>query len=187
MSNTSINIIYILGTKTSLESLSKNLKKGSLPLDGLKVSKEWKQAKIEDPNFEFFFEYNEFVKNYSIPVFKSKDLSLEKPTACLVYKFFSSSFGGGLGEYFEVLSKKHPALQFIITWLIPDLGEVGRENQINGGIEDQQVIERDKNKASLKDYLKYSKHWFQYEFDDGFFDEYGGKDAQKLKDFYLKC
>ena len=97
MSNTSINIIYILGTKISLEALSKNLKKGSLPLDGLKVSKEWKQAKIEDPNFEFFFEYNEFVKNYSIPVYKSKDLSLEKPTACLVYKFFSSSFGGGLG------------------------------------------------------------------------------------------
>ena len=41
------------------------------------------------------------------------------------------------------------------------------------------MIERDKNKASLKDYLKYSKHWFQYEFDDDFFDEYGGKDAKK--------
>ncbi len=64
MSNTSINIIYILGTKISLEALSKNLKNGNLPLDGLKLSKEWKQAKIEDPNFEFFFKYDEFVKIY---------------------------------------------------------------------------------------------------------------------------
>ena len=40
-----------------------------------------------------------------------------------------------------------------------------------GGIEDHQVIERDKNKASLKNYLMYSKHWFQYEFDDDFFDD----------------
>ena len=49
------------------------------------------------------------------------------------------------------------------------------------------MIERDKNKASLKDYVKYSKHWFEYEFDDDFFDEYGGRNAKKLKEFYMKC
>lgn len=45
------------------------------------------------------------------------------------------------------------------------------------------MIERDKNKASLKIILKYSKHWFQYEFDDDFFDEYGGKDAKNSRTF----
>ena len=87
MSNTSINIIYILGTKISLESLSKNLKKGSLPLDGLKVSKEWKQAKIEDPNFEFFFEYDEFVKIYS----KSPEEVESERTTCGLLKIYRFS------------------------------------------------------------------------------------------------
>jgi len=52
--------------------------------------------------------------------------------------------------------------------LVPDLGYIGREHQINGEIVDQEVIERDKNKSDLRKFLQNAKLWFKDDYDEGY-------------------
>lgn len=175
MSHTSINIIYILGPIEILKLVEKKIGTSTNSLIGSKVSKKWKNAHIENLIFEKYQDVSDFVTKYNIPIFKDKEVSRNHSyQSCYVFKFYSSSFGDGLGEYFEDLSKEFKDLQFIISWLIPDLGWVGREHQINGGIEDQEVVERDKSKSNFRKFIKYSNLWFEYEFDVDYIAEHGG-------------
>ena len=174
MSHTSINIIYILGSMEILKLVEKKIGTSTNSLIGSKVSKKWKNAHIENLIFEEYQDISDFSTKYNIPIFKYKEVSKNHSyPSCYVFKFYSSSFGEGLGEYFEDLSKEFNSLQFIITWLIPDLGWVGREHQISGGIEDQEVVERDKSKSNFRKFIKYSNQWFEYEFDADYIAEHG--------------
>ena len=125
----------------------------------------WSDAHIEDLMFEEFNQTSDFVTEYKIPILEEIAKNDLYPSCC-VYTFYSSSFGDGLGEYFELLSKDFSTLQFVITWLVPDLGYIGREHQINGEIVDQEVIERDKNTSNFRKFIKKSKLWFKDDFDE---------------------
>ena len=119
MSHTSINIIYIFGPMEILKLVEKKIGTSNNSLIGSKVSKKWKNAHIENLIFEKYQDISDFSTKYNIPIFKYKDsIKNHSYQSCYVFKFYSSSFGEGLGEYFEDLSKEFNTLQFIITWLI---------------------------------------------------------------------
>ena len=173
MSNTMYNVVMVMGkSKDRVLKLTKAIASKGTILDGEKVSPKWESPYVDEPNLKIYEEFEKHKEKWpELKTWEPDEAEEGEHITCARYCFYSHGGGGGLGEYFEDISKKFPDLKFVVMWIYLDFMEFGLEEIVDGNVYDNIFLD---DSCDIKEYMKTAEDCMDWEFPEDFLEEHGG-------------